>query len=207
MLDVFTRVVLAGAFIFTFAWVVLAQRRTIKRLSDAYLRLSHFQRVVVALAVIVCTVYAQKPSTNDVEGVTGTNDVEIVIGGDTNDVEIVIGEDTNGVDIVEGGTNTNEELRVESGELMKGQTLMPSTLHPSSLTPNSDGARPYRLESVATNAGFSYAMPSDGTIRGTWHLTGAYEAVQKVSFVPHPSSLRFPAWLGPLHFTLGVHVG
>ena len=54
MLDVFTRVVLAGAFIFTFAWVVLAQRRAIKRLSDAYLRLTHFQRVVVALAVIVC---------------------------------------------------------------------------------------------------------------------------------------------------------
>ena len=54
MLDVFTKVVLAGACIFTFAWVILAQRRTIKRLSDAYLRLTHFQRVVVALAVIVC---------------------------------------------------------------------------------------------------------------------------------------------------------
>ena len=68
MIDVFTKVVLAGACLFTFAWVILAQRRTIKRLSDAYLRLTHFQRVLVALAVIVCTVYAQKPSTNDVNG-------------------------------------------------------------------------------------------------------------------------------------------
>ena len=102
MLDVFTKVVLAGACLFTFAWVILAQRRTIKRLSDAYLRLTHFQRVVVALAVIVCTVYAQKPSTNDVNGVSGTNDVEIVIGGDTNDVDVVEGGETNGVDGTSG---------------------------------------------------------------------------------------------------------
>ena len=108
MLDVFTKVVLAGACLFTFAWVILAQRRTIKRLSDAYLGLTHFQRVVVALAVIVCTVYAQKPSTNDVNGVSGTNDVEIVIGGDTNDVEIVEGGDTNQVEIVGEGGDTNE---------------------------------------------------------------------------------------------------
>ena len=78
MIDVFTKVVLAGACLFTFAWVILAQRRTIKLLSDAYLRLTHFQRVLVALAVIVCTVYAQKPSTNDVEGVTGSNTNEEV---------------------------------------------------------------------------------------------------------------------------------
>ena len=75
MIDVFTKVVLAGACLFTFAWVILAQRRTIKLLSDAYLRLTHFQRVLAALAVIICTVYAQKPSTNDVEGVMGTNQV------------------------------------------------------------------------------------------------------------------------------------
>ena len=88
MIDVFTKVVLAGACLFTFAWVILAQRRIIRRLSDAYLRLTHFQRVVVVLTVIVCTVYAQKPSTNDVEGVSGTNGVEIVEGGGTNGVEI-----------------------------------------------------------------------------------------------------------------------
>ena len=81
MIDVFTKVVLAGVCLFTFAWVILAQRRTIKRLSDVYLRLTHFQRVLVALAVVICTVYAQKPSTNNVEGATGTNEVETVGGG------------------------------------------------------------------------------------------------------------------------------
>ena len=40
--------------------------------------------------------------------------------------------------------------------------------------------RPYRLESVSTNEGYSYAMPVGGSIRGTWHLTGAYEDVQRV---------------------------
>ena len=114
MLDVFTKVVLAGACLFTFAWVILAQRRNFKRLTDAYLRLTHFQRVLVALAVIVCTVYAQKPSTNDVNGVSGTNDVEIVLGGDTNDVDVVEGG-TNGVDVVEGGDTNGVEI-VEGGE-------------------------------------------------------------------------------------------
>ena len=40
---------------------------------------------------------------------------------------------------------------------------------------------PYRLESVSTNEGYCYTMPAGGTIRGTWHLTGAYEDVQKVA--------------------------
>ena len=155
MIDVFTKVVLAGACLFTFAWVILAQRRTIRRLSDAYLRLTHFQRVVVVLTVIVCTVYAQKPSTNDVEGVSsGTNDVEIVEGGDTNEV----GE-------------------AASSPLLLG-FVRPLTSGQESASPF---YAPYRLESVSTNEGYSYVMPADGTIRGTWHLTGAYEDVQKVA--------------------------
>ena len=175
MIDVFTKVVLAGACLFTFAWVILAQRRTIKRLSDAYLRLTHFQRVLVALAVIVCTVYAQKPSTNDVNGVSGTNDVEVVIGGDTNDVEIV-----------EGG-DTNEVGEAVSSPLLLG-FVRPLTSGQESASPFS---APYRLESVSTNSDISYAMPSDGTIRGTWHLTGAYEDIQKVTL----DGFAFP--LGP----------
>ena len=159
MLDVFTKVILAGACLFTFAWVILAQLRTIKRLSDAYLRLTHFQRVVAALAVIVCTVYAQKPSTNDVEGVARTNQVEIVDGGDTNQV----------------GEAASSPLLL--------MMLPPLTSGEDAASPLSDAdcARGYRLEGVSTNSGISYAMPHDGTIRGTWHLTGAYEDIQKVT--------------------------
>ena len=148
MIDVFTKVVLAGACLSTFAWVILAQRRTIKRLSDAYLRLTHFQRVLVALAVIVCTVYAQKPSTNDVEGVTGTNQEEIAEG--------------NVLSFCRG-----------CGAL---RTARPTA------------TRPYRLESISTNEGCSYAMPDAATVRGTWHLSGAYEDVQKVAL----GDFRFP---------------
>ena len=161
MIDVFTKVVLAGACLFAFAWVILAQRRTIRRLSDAYLRLTHFQRVLVALAVIVCTVYAQKPSTNDVEGVSsGTNDVEIVEGGDTNEV---------------GGIVLNAPQPMSNGVAFLGGCGPLGTTGPTV------AARSYRLESISTNGGCSYAMPADGTIRGTWHLTGAYEDVQKVA--------------------------
>ena len=47
--------------------------------------------------------------------------------------------------------------------------------------PVADVVRGYRLEGVTTNEGCSYAMPADGAVRGTWHLTGAYEDVQKVT--------------------------
>ena len=160
MLDVFTKVVLAGACLFTFAWVVLAQRRTVRRLSDACLRLTHFQRAVVLLAVIVCTVYAQKPSTNDVEGVTGTNLVEVVDGGGTNQV---------------GGIVLNAPQPMSNGVSFFGGCGALGTVRPTV------AVRPYRLESVSTNEGYSYAMPVGGTIRGTWHLTGAYEDVQRVA--------------------------
>ena len=167
MIDVFTKVVFAGACLFTFAWVILAQRRTIKRLSDAYLRLTHFQRVLVALAVIVCTVYAQKPSTNDVEGVSGTNEVEIVEGGETNEVEGIV---------------LNAPQPMSNGASFFGGCGALGTVRPTV------AVRPYRLESVSTNGGYSYALPADGTIRGTWYLTGAYEDVQKVAL----DDFRFP---------------
>ena len=163
MIDVFTKIVLAGACLVTFAWVILAQRRTIKRLSDAYLRLTYFQRALVALAVIVCTVYAQKPSTNDVNGVSGTNEVEVVEGGDTNEVEGTSGE-----------AESFPLLMVGMPPFTSGE----DTASPFSVT---DFVAPYRLESVSTNVGRSYTLPASGAIRGTWHLTGAYEDVQRVA--------------------------
>ena len=128
---------------------------------DKFSRLGWMNKIAVLFIVVQLTMFggAKHGGTNDVDDVTSTNDVELV----------------------EGGTNTNEELRVESDELMMGQTLMSSTLHSSFLTLNSQSAAPYRLESVTTNSGISYALPADGAIRGTWHLTGAYEDVQKVS--------------------------
>ena len=147
MMDLFTKLMLAGACLSALAWAVVAQRRTVRRISDAYLRLSHVQRALVLLALVICTVHAQKPSTNDVEDVTGTNEVETVGGGGDADLSTCA----------------------------LGLQTRPSILCPP---PISTFSAPYRLESVSTNSDISYAMPADATVRGTWHLTGAYEDVQ-----------------------------
>ena len=172
MLDAFklTAILISG--ILWSTWLVLVLRKKdvhpLRDTLEGFSRLGWMKKVGVLFIVVQLTMFggAKHGGTNDVDDVTSTNDVELV----------------------EGDSNTNEELRVESGELMMGQTLMSSTLHSSFLTLNSQSAAPYRLESVSTNSGISYALPADGTIRGTWHLTGAYEDVQKVSLVPLPSS-------------------
>lgn len=88
-----------------------------------------------------------------------------------------------------GGTN---DVEGASGDGTSGEAVSPPLLmvgappfrsgrdsaSPFSVT---DFAASYRLESVSTNEGYSYAMPADGAIRGTWHLTGAYEDIQKVA--------------------------
>ena len=165
MLDAFklTAILISG--ILWSAWLVLVLRKKdvhpLRDTLEGFSRLGWMKKVGVLFIVVQLTMFggAKHGGTNDVDDVTSTNDVELV----------------------EGGTNTNEELRVESGELMMGQTLMSSTLHSSFLTLNSQSAAPYRLESVSTNEGYSYTMPASGAIRGTWHLTGAYEDVQKVT--------------------------
>ena len=43
-----------------------------------------------------------------------------------------------------------------------------------------DLLRSYRLVSVVTNAPADYAMLEGASVRGTWHLTGAYQDVRKV---------------------------
>ena len=138
MLDAFklTAILISG--ILWGAWLVLVLRKKnvhpIRETLEGFSRLGWMKKVGVLFIVVQLTMFggAKHGGTNDVDDVTSTNDVELV----------------------EGGTNTNEELRVESDELMMmGQTLMSSTLHSSFLTLNSDSAAPYRLESVSTNEG------------------------------------------------------
>ena len=134
-------------------------------LLDRFCRLDLACKVVVLFFVVQLTMFGgAKHGTNDVDDVTGTNDVELVEGG------------TNGVDIVDGG-DTNGVGEAMSPSLLLG-FVRPLTSGQESASPF---AAPYRLESVLTNEDYSYAMPADGAIRGTWHLTGAYEDVQKVT--------------------------
>ena len=51
-----------------------------------------------------------------------------------------------------------------------------------------DAARGYRLESVGTNAAYSYAMPTNGTRYNKWWRRGAYEDVFRLDL----GGMRFP---------------
>ena len=120
MLDAFklTAILISG--ILWGAWLVLVLRKKnvhpIRETLEGFSRLGWMKKVGVLFIVVQLTMFggAKHGGTNDVDDVTSANDIELV----------------------EGGTNTNEELRVESDELMMGQTLMPSTLHSSFLTLN-----------------------------------------------------------------------
>ena len=65
----------------------------------------------------------------------------------------------------------------------------PFAMHqlPPSVSPN-DVSRGYRLESVATNASYSYAMPTNGVRYGKWWKRGAFEDVFRLDL----GGMRFP---------------
>ena len=77
------------------------------------------------------------------------------------------------------GGNTNEPPRGASAPRIveTGATVTPE-----------DIARGYRLESVTTNAAYSYAMPSNGVRYSKWWLRGAYEDVFRLDL----GGMRFP---------------
>ena len=139
---------------------------------DKFSRLGWMNKIAVLFIVVQLTMFggAKHGGTNDVDDVTSTNDVELVEGG-TNGVDIVAGGDTNGV---VGCDVLGAPQPMPNGSAFLGGCGALGTSRPTV-------TRSYRLESVSTNEGYSYALPADGTIRGTWHLTGAYEDVQKVA--------------------------
>ena len=146
---------------------------------DKFSRLGWMNKIAVLFIVVQLTMFggAKHGGTNDVDDVTSTNDVELVEGG-TNGVDIVAGGDTNGV---VGCDVLGAPQPMPNGSAFLGGCGALGTSRPTV-------TRSYRLESVSTNEDYSYALPADGAIRGTWHLTGAYEDVQKVSLDPHPLS-------------------
>ena len=147
-------------------------------LLDRFSRLGWACKIGVLFLVVQLTMFggAKHGGTNDVTNVDGTNQVAIVGGG--------------------GQSNL---ISCNFG-LEEGRSLHcpPPPLLSTSRIPFTDVARGYRLESVVTNDNISYAMPSNGVVRGTWHLTGAYEDVQEVSLIPHSSSPIPHPFLFPL---------
>ena len=169
MLDAFklTAVLISGAL--WSAWLVLVLRKkNVHPLRDAlegFGRLGWMKKVGVLFIVTQLTMFggAKHGGTNDVDDVTSTNEVEIVDGGDTNGV---------------GGIVLNAPQPMFNGAAFLGGCGPLGTTAPTAVDP--DVVRGYRLASVSTNDEISYAMPDGATVRGTWHLTGAYEDVQKI---------------------------
>ena len=89
-------------------------------------------------------------------------------GPKTNSVDTAGGE-TNIVDGAGGVTNGVDGAGGVLGAPLRRMAFAPSI-------PNYD----FELVDVTTNEVPSYAMPSNGRVRGTWHLTGAYQAVQGI---------------------------
>lgn len=160
-MNILTLIAAAGATLCFVAYLILRFSRQIRGLSDAFIRLPSSQKAVLIVSVCIATVSAQKPGTNTVEEVCGTN----------------------GTDQVEMGGGQSNLLSCCAGPLEQGPNLLcpPPPLTSTSTVTAEDIARGYRLESVTTNAARSYEMPTDAVVRGTWHLTGAYEDVQKVT--------------------------
>ena len=152
-----------------------------------FIRATPLWHLALILVLVGRMVLFGGSKTNDVGGVTGdaggTNAVEIVEGG-TNGVDVI--EGTNGVEIAEGETNGVDNADGEPGSrplllgfappLLQSESDSASTLLPDDSPVPCD----YKLVGVTTNEDYSYEMPPNGTLRGTWHLTGAYEAIQKV---------------------------
>ena len=130
---------------------------------DKFSRLGWVNKIAILFIVVQLTMFggAKHGGTNDVDDVAGTNQVEIVGGdGDANEV---------------GGIVLNAPQPMSNGSAFLGGC------GPLGTTAPAVAAQTYRLESVSTNEGYSYAIQSEGVVRGTWHLTGAYEDVQKVA--------------------------
>ena len=174
------------------AWLALCLREKgvnpAREVLDRFGRLGWMKKVGVLFLVVQMTMFggAKHGGTNDVTNVDGTNVVTEVSG--TNEVgEVENGEAESGE--AESSPLQGNELR---GPFLSGRPSQSLTSGQESASPLSvtdilpelsitDVARGYRLESVATNDDISYVMPSEGVVRGTWHQTGAYEDVQKVS--------------------------
>ena len=186
------------------AAVAVRARKFLRELSEQFIRLPPSGKAVLAAAVVVATVFAQKPtnvstnqheSTQAEEGVSATPS-EKPAALNTEETEVGRhGEGSEGGDPTVASTTptnspcltnsvTSRPLARPSGSpsaKVPSETLCVSSAHvlsesnPPVVTSN-DVARGYRLETVGTNAAISYTRPMNARLVGTWHRTDAYRA-------------------------------
>ena len=179
------------------AALAVRQRQFLLGLSERFVRLPPSTKAVIVTAVVVATVFAQKP-TNVATNLHESARIEIR----ENPCQSVDKVSTDGA-----GTPC----------LPSSSTSVLSAAGNPTLSSN-DVVRGFRLEAVRTNATVSYTRPANARLVGTWHLTDAYRGrawVRLLSTNQHEStqipirenprqSVANP--LTPFRFPLGNHV-
>ena len=194
----FKLIALAVVGLLWFAWLFAKLRECegepLKIVLNQFSRLGWFNKTMILFFVIQLTMFGgAKHGTNDVDGVSGTNGVDVVEGG------------TNGVTQVEGpgmddGTGDDPSGSVPDGDPDGGPTNPPppmlamplgiggGSLPPASrLTPD-DFANGYVLHRIGTNETFFYTAPSGAAFATNWYLRGAADDYCRIS----PDRWRFP---------------
>ena len=203
------------------AAAAVCARKFLLGLSEQFIKLPPSTKAVIVTAVVVATVFAQKPGnvTTDSHGFTRIEEVSATPNTCAEETQSV-SEGTfaesepegraSGREETEGGRHGegNEVLdRIDGDEIDSSNPVNPvkeTPCHPSSVSSafsaagnpalsSNDVVRGYRLETVRTNAADFSKRPTNARLVGTWHLTDAYRG-------------RARAQLNGFRFPIGNHV-
>ena len=151
------------------AMLAIRQRTFLLGLTERFVRLPPSSKAVIVTAVVIATVFAQKPtnvSTNQPESAqVETAHTEARSHGE--------GEEW-------GATNQHESARIGIRDnpcqsVGKDSSELRASVSPcEKIVTSNDVVRGYRLETVQTNKAVSYTRPTNARLVGTWHLTDAY---------------------------------
>ena len=154
------------------------QRKFLLGLSEGFVRLPPSGKAVLVTAVVVATVFAQKPgnvATNQHESAR----IEVVMPAVPNTEKTEVGRHGEGVE--RDAPTVASETPANPPCLSNSVTSALSDSNPPVVSSN-DVVRSYRLETVQTNESVSYARPANARLVGTWHLTDAYRGRARAFF-------------------------
>ena len=164
--------------------VAVRARHFLRELSEQFIRLPPSGKAVLVAAVVVATVFAQKPtsvSTNQHESAqVETAHTEAHIPRAKRAAKQALCGVSHGEGEEWGATNQHESARIGIRDnpcqsVGKDSSELRASVSPcEKIVTSNDVVRGYRLETVRTNAAISYTRPTNARLVGTWHLTDAY---------------------------------
>ena len=164
--------------------VAVWARHLLHEVSEQFIKLPPSAKAVLAAAVVVATVFAQKPmnvSTNQPESAqVETAHTESHIPRAKRAAKQALCGVSHGEGEEGEATNQHESARIEICEdscqsVEKDSSELRAFVSPcEKIVTSNDVVRGYRLETVRTNEAISYTRPTNARFVGTWHLTDAY---------------------------------